>query len=277
MSRILAYHGPPLALSRIVLEHPHSLMEQSYAPREMVTGHVNADGFGIGWYSEDVDLPAIYRRSAPIWTDLDLPRFGRAVKSRRVFAGLRNASPGFPVDPQSVPPFPAGPFLFIYNGAIQAFTRRLRRPLLERIPDRVAATMVGPTDAEACFGLVRTHLPERGEEELPEACPATELGSALVRTAQIVLELAAEKRLQASMNMAVTNGRAMAFCRTARGIRSNSLYFRKSEGAVWVVSEPLDPSGRWEKVPEDTLLTISADGDTAVTQMEGLPDEDRWV
>ncbi|MFO7768933.1 MAG: hypothetical protein R6W82_08285 [bacterium] len=252
-------------------------MEQSYAPREMVTGHVNADGFGVGWYADGIDLPGTYHRSAPIWTDLDLPRFGRAVRSGRVFAGLRNASPGFPADPQSVPPFTAGPFLFMHNGAIQAFTRRMRRSLMERIPDRVAATIQGPSDAEACFGLVRSHLPERGEEDLPESCTAAELGDALVRAVESVLELAAEKRLQASMNMALTNGRGMAFCRTARGIRSNSLYFRKGEGSVWVVSEPLDASGPWERVPDDSLLTLAADGSTRVDPLDGLPEEDRWV
>ena len=46
MCRLLAYLGPPIRLDRLIVEPEHSLVEQSYKPREMTSGHVNADGFG---------------------------------------------------------------------------------------------------------------------------------------------------------------------------------------------------------------------------------------
>ena len=39
----------------------HSLIVQSYKPREMISGTVNADGFGIGWYHLHIDkYPVTY-------------------------------------------------------------------------------------------------------------------------------------------------------------------------------------------------------------------------
>ena len=107
MSRLLAYHGPAISFSDALLVHPHSLIEQAYAPVEMVTGRVNADGFGLGWYAEGEALPGTYHHLTPIWSDMDLPRFGRVVRSSRIFAALRNATPGFHLDLQSIAPFTA--------------------------------------------------------------------------------------------------------------------------------------------------------------------------
>ena len=37
-----------MTLSSVVLEPEHSLLVQSYVPKEMMSGAVNADGFGVG-------------------------------------------------------------------------------------------------------------------------------------------------------------------------------------------------------------------------------------
>jgi gamma-glutamyl hercynylcysteine S-oxide hydrolase len=51
MCRHLAYLGPPLPLAALLFDPPHSLVEQSFAPRDMRGGgRINADGFGVGWY-----------------------------------------------------------------------------------------------------------------------------------------------------------------------------------------------------------------------------------
>ena len=61
MCRHLAYLGPPVPLAALLLEPPHALLRQSWAPRDMRGGGtVNADGFGVGWYPE----PGGRRRSA---------------------------------------------------------------------------------------------------------------------------------------------------------------------------------------------------------------------
>src|SRR5215210_2408447 len=50
MCRMVGYLGGASApLSSVVLDGEHSLLVQSYAPQEMMSGVVNADGFGVGW------------------------------------------------------------------------------------------------------------------------------------------------------------------------------------------------------------------------------------
>ena len=48
MCRHLAYLGTPRSLASLVVDPPHSLYEQSWAPREQRHGTVNVDGFGVG-------------------------------------------------------------------------------------------------------------------------------------------------------------------------------------------------------------------------------------
>ena len=50
MCRLLAYAGAPLPADVPVFSGDHSLVRQSYAPREMLSGQVNADGHGVAWY-----------------------------------------------------------------------------------------------------------------------------------------------------------------------------------------------------------------------------------
>ncbi|HEX5813240.1 MAG TPA: hypothetical protein VFY38_14125, partial [Pseudonocardia sp.] len=51
MCRHVAYVGPPTTLATLLLDAPHGLLHQSYAPSDMRGGGtVNADGFGAGWY-----------------------------------------------------------------------------------------------------------------------------------------------------------------------------------------------------------------------------------
>ena len=51
MCRHLAYLGPPATLRSVIIEPPHGLYRQAWAPRLQRHGTVNADGFGVGWYA----------------------------------------------------------------------------------------------------------------------------------------------------------------------------------------------------------------------------------
>ena len=102
MCRHLAYLGPPVALAELLLDPPHSLVVQSWAPRDMRGGGtVNADGFGVGWYAE----PARDRRpggTGGAAADLErraLPELARGPTPAvpAVLAAVRNATAGMPV------------------------------------------------------------------------------------------------------------------------------------------------------------------------------------
>ena len=65
MCRLTAYAGGPLTADALVFGGTHSLLEQSYVPRELLHGHVNADGYGVVWY----------RNSTPVRTGGARPIF----------------------------------------------------------------------------------------------------------------------------------------------------------------------------------------------------------
>ena len=49
MCRIAAYAGPPVTLSAVLYDPPHSLERQAYRPNELVHGTVNVDSTGVAW------------------------------------------------------------------------------------------------------------------------------------------------------------------------------------------------------------------------------------
>ena len=63
MCRHLAYAGQPVSLRAALIDPPHGLVVQAWAPRRQQHGVVNADGFGIGWYADGDPVPARYRRA----------------------------------------------------------------------------------------------------------------------------------------------------------------------------------------------------------------------
>ncbi|MFD1052224.1 ergothioneine biosynthesis protein EgtC, partial [Kibdelosporangium lantanae] len=58
MCRHLGYIGPAMPISTLVLDPEHSLLRQSWAPTDMRHGGtINADGFGVGWFTPPATDP----------------------------------------------------------------------------------------------------------------------------------------------------------------------------------------------------------------------------
>ena len=83
MCRHLAYLGPPASLRSVLIDPPHGLYRQAWAPRRQRHGTVNADGFGVGWYAPDDPDPARYRRAVPIWGDESFADVARVTSAAR--------------------------------------------------------------------------------------------------------------------------------------------------------------------------------------------------
>lgn len=95
MCCLLAYLDSPISLEHLLYKPEHSLIVQSYQPREMISGVINADGFGVGWYHNQKDTdPFFYKNTLPIWNDINLPSLSRYVESKCVLAYVRSATPG---------------------------------------------------------------------------------------------------------------------------------------------------------------------------------------
>ena len=151
MCRHLAYVGPPVTLEKLVIKPEHSLLQQAFAPRYQTHGTINADGFGVGWYGEDTDSPAVVRDIGPAWSDRNLREIARHVVSPLFFGHIR-ASTGTAVQQTNCHPFRHGRWLFVHNGYIAPFAG-IRRELAFAIdPDRFP-TIQGSTDTEIVFHL----------------------------------------------------------------------------------------------------------------------------
>src|SRR5689334_25418700 len=118
MCRHLAYLGPPATLRALLLDPPHGLGTQAWAPRRQCHGTVNADGFGVGWYAEGDPVPARYRRAGPIWADLSFADLARVVCSGAVLAAVRDATLSGADAEAAAAPYAAGPWLFSHHGAV---------------------------------------------------------------------------------------------------------------------------------------------------------------
>lgn len=273
MCRMAAYlGGPEVSLASLVLEPEHSLVEQAHSPREMISGTVNTDGFGVGWYvpagpgaAEDAPEgePALYRSGRSIWADRSFASLADKLASRSIFAAVRNATPGLPVEDSGVPPFGAGPYLCMHNGAVEGFRQKVMRELRSSLSGAAYANLLGVTDSETIFADLCDRLGVSGPPPA-EKPDSEELAEALAETMRHVSEVAARAGVQATLNLSVTDGSAMVFSRYSLRGPGNSLYYledgRAFPGGVAVASERLDGDPGWREVPDDHLLVADAGG-----------------
>ncbi|MGW7378118.1 ergothioneine biosynthesis protein EgtC [Streptomyces sp. NPDC054794] len=240
MCRHLAYLGPEEPLGRLLVEPPHGLYRQSWAPRRQRYGTVNADGFGVGWYAADDPVPARYRRTGPIWADPSFTDLARVVRTGALLAAVRDATlPGADGEAAAAP-FAAGRWLFSHNGAVADWPRSMAS-LVPGLPPVDLLSMEARTDSAFVWALV-LHRLHAGDEP----------GQALVHTVRAVAEAAPASRL----NLLLTDGETITA--TAWG---DTLWHRTEPGRLTVVaSEPYDDDPHWQEVPDRTLLSASRTG-----------------
>jgi gamma-glutamyl hercynylcysteine S-oxide hydrolase len=238
MCRHLAYLGPPLPLAAFLFDPPHSLVEQSFAPREMRGGgRINADGFGVGWYPPGADAPLRYRRDRPIWTDTDLPGLAATTSAGAVLAAVRSATVGMPVRETGAAPFTEGRWLFSHNGVVAGWPDSVTG-LAATLPARDLLTLDAPTDAAFLWALVRHEL--RGGGDLVKS---------IVDTVHAVAGAAPASRL----NLLLTDGRT-----AVATTWWHALSVRRAADATLISSEPLDDDPAWRAVPDRHLVVATA-------------------
>lgn len=249
MCRLVAYVGAPLSPAHLVFDGEHSLYEQSWAPRELLSGTLNADGYGVVWYHEG--RPARIAEARPIWHDPDLRATLSVLSSGCVVAALRNATPELPVDRAGLLPLVHGRWAFVLNGFVPDFRRSHMRALRSELPDELYAELRGSSDAETLFLLAVAAL-DAG------ATPA----EALEATARLVCGRVG-KGTEAQLNMVLSDGERVAAVRSGTALVTNSLYLARrppfAPDGVVLASERLDPGAAWEPVDGHSRIEIGAD------------------
>jgi glutamine amidotransferase len=288
MCRHTAYLGPPATLASLLIDPPHSLYRQAWAPRRQRYGTVNADGFGIGWYAAGA-TPARYRRGVPIWGDESLPDIARVTSSGAVLAAVRSATAGTARGAEAAAPFGRGPWLFSHNGVAEGWRDWAEQALVlsrrarggdprQAAPQPSSSTSPGRGDSGAGTGESRSGTDD-GSGGGPSLLSALEsLVDSAVLWALVLDALRAGSAMDTALaatigavtaaggtgrfNFLLTDGRSVAA--TACG---DTLWYRQAGGAVTVASEPHDDESGWTEVPGRHLLTATA-GAVAVRPLD---------
>ncbi|MGS0688617.1 ergothioneine biosynthesis protein EgtC [Nakamurella sp. GG22] len=238
MCRHLAYVGAPVRLGALLSDPPHSLVRQSWAPRHQDHGVVNADGFGIGWYVDDVAEPARHRAAGPIWADETFVDLARVLRSGAVLAAVRSATVGMSGGQSAAAPFRSGPWLFSHNGAVFGWPQVASRLAWGLDPGELAR-LEAPTDSALLWAMTRDLL---GRGKPPDA--------ALTEVVSRVAEAGGGR-----LTFLLTDGKRITA--TAWG---TGLYWRVLPHGLVVASEPYDDDPAWTPVPDRSLLEADASG-----------------
>lgn len=237
MCRHIAYLGPSVPLGELLTLPPHSLVRQSWEPREQRHGTVNADGFGVGWYADGDPVPGRYRRPGPVWGDQAFADLTRVVRSTALLAAVRDATEADADGEAAAAPFAAGTLLFSHNGVVKGWPHSVA-PLAAGLPPAELLALTARCDSALVWALVRHRLAEG--DPLPQA------------VADTVVDVAAAAP-ESRLNLLLTDGATIVAT-----VWGDTLSYLAEPGLRTVVaSEPYDDDPRWRTVPDRTLLTAT--------------------
>lgn len=280
MCRFVCYQGAPVALADLVYRPRHSLLHQSMRAEQM-SQSFNADGFGIGFYTGDDPAPCIVRSTAPAWSNRGIESIARRFRSTHVFAHVRAASPGMPVQETNCHPFGRERYQFMHNGHLESFAR-FKRTLQNSLSDAAWGAIEGSTDSEHAFALFLDAIAREAPDESGDA-----LANALAATVRQLAAFNAACGAPGTMvcNLAASDGRSTAVVRFSRNVaRPATLYYSAGEryelaaddgdmlpaagtanGAVIVASEPVTRRAEdWCELPNHTLILVRPDHSIAL-------------
>lgn len=261
MCRFVAYIGQDKLLLDEVLSKPeNSLIRQSIAARGGTHG-VNADGFGVAWYTPEIDdSPGVFKSIQPAWNDANLHSLSSKLTSKCFLAHVRASTVG-DVSQSNCHPFAFDRYAFVHNGTVMGF-EQLKRPLFDYIEDDLFHCIKGNTDSE-CFFMLVMHYRVYQQLSLLESVKAAIQWISETKEALDILE-------RSRLNIVLTDGKELVATRYAsHGLEPLSVYYRRDRledgGVAYVVSsEPLTSHTReWTLFPENSYLHISCDLEVA--------------
>lgn len=248
MCRLAAYLGPEIYLARLLDDQPHSLVRQSWDPRELNEARLNADGFGFGWYTQDRQ-PVKYTNILPIWSDSNLAALGQSLKSPVWLANVRSATPGQETSLANTQPFIHANIMYLHNGYLEGFNQGVRQHFHEFLAPATQAAIRGNTDSEYVFALLLQTLAE---------CDGHLRGC--LKEGFDLLERILVGRA-ALLNIVLFNGSRIIACRHAmNSAECPSLYYCTRHPdyprATLLVSERFSNHDCWTEVPPHSILEI---------------------
>jgi len=227
------------------------------------------DAWGIGFYQGGEVLHKKRPKLAP--GPIDWESVARGVRSDVVLIHFRNATVG-DFRAENTHPFRTRQWLFAHNGTIHGFDA-IRERLLESVPDFLRRNIRGSTDSEHAFALALSFLHDAGQLDHPDADPKVVIG-AIRSTAELIARYCAEVGApEPTLNLFLTNGRALYALR-----RGGPIHFAIRDGLpsrtepargagafryVILCSDGKSPPVGYQALESDAVLTV--DHDLSVT------------
>lgn len=226
MCRHLGWLGADVTVSSLMLDPPHSLRVQSYAPRRQKHGLMNADGWGVGFFDGPADgaTPRRWRSPAPLWGDVSFDSVAPALRSHCMVAAVRSATVGMPIEISATAPFTDGQWLLSHNGVV----------------DRAVLPTTALAESVCDSAILAATIFARGLDALDETI--TEI---------------AEADPNARLNILAANG-----SRLLATVWGDTLSILRRPDGVVLASEPYDNDSDWEDVPDRHLVEVAATGVT---------------
>jgi glutamine amidotransferase len=274
MCRFVAYIGPSILADDLLYKPKFSLVTAQTMNAGEMSVSVNGDGFGIGFYAPELDNePCVFRSIRPAWSDGNLKNLAKKIHSPCMFAHVRAASPGIPVEELNSHPFSCGKLMFMHNGVLGGY-KQIRRKLLRSLNDVAYDAIQGSTDSEHMFGLFLNHIADPYGNVTCEQMVQAMKGM-FADLDDLLMESAV--RQHSYLNLAVTNGTCLIAVRytTNPNVQPASLYYmfgreykcledqcgmEPSYGkpsAIVVASEPFTARrSDWMKVERNSMMVV---------------------
>lgn len=224
MCRHLGWLGREVTISSLVLDPPHSLRVQSYAPRRKKHGLMNADGWGVGFFDSYLqgETPRRWRSPAPLWGDVSFASIAPALRSHCVVAAVRSATVGMPIEASATAPFTDGRWLLSHNGVV----------------DRAVLPADSSAESVCDSAILASSIFARGMDSLGQTI--AQIGHA---------------DPDARLNVLAANG-----SRILATTWGDTLSILRRDDGVVLASEPYDDEYDWEDVPDRHLVEVTAGG-----------------
>jgi len=219
MCRHLGWLGAGVTVSSLVLDPPHGLRVQSYAPRRQKHCLMNADGWGVGFF--DGASPRRWRSAAPLWGDVSFESVAPALRSHCMVAAVRSATVGMPIEASATAPFTDGRWLLSHNGVV----------------DRAVLPPAPRAESLCDSALLAAVIFARGLDALGDTI--AEIGAA---------------DPAARLNVLAADGSRLL----ATTWHETLSILRRDDGVV-LASEPYDDDGEWEDVPDHHLVEVTSE------------------
>lgn len=224
MCRHQAWLGGPRTVASLVIDPEYGLLRQSYQPRRQSHGLMNADGWGVGFFTPGRQEPARWRSSRPLWSEASFASLAPVLISGAVLTAVRSASPGMPIEESAVAPFTDGTWLVSHNGRV----------------DRSALPARSNAESVCDSALLAAHVLAEG-----------------AKTVADTVRSVARRDPQARLSLLLTDGQQIIGLTWGDPLS----YLVEPDGVV-VASEPWDDDPRWMDVPDHHVLQATPTGVT---------------